>query len=112
MIMATIDPNTNAAAYIVVAILTCLTTILVALIGRRVSPKFKFRSAAYYSGYDKWANYMEKELAKEQSKVEYLQKEVEKFKEKLYEEKQASQRMRSKLLALSRKFDVDVTDVI
>lgn len=110
--MAGIDPNTDATAYILVAILTCITTVLVALIGRRVSPKLKFRSASYYSGYDKWATYMEKELAKEQAKVELLQKEVEKFKEKLYEEKQASQRMRSKLLWFGRKYDVDVSDVI
>lgn len=112
--MAALDPSTGTgtAAYIAVAVLTCVTTILVALIGRRMSPKFRLKTAAYYNGYDKWAEYMEKELSKAHSKIDELQEEVEKFKEKLYQEKQASQRMRGKLLWFSRKYNVDVSDVV
>lgn len=111
--MTVTDPSTNSAwAYVVVGILSCITTITVSLISRRVAPKIKMRIPTYYAGYEKWAQYMESELATAKTKIDELTELVENFKEQLYKERQKNQQMRSKLLWFSRKYNVDVSEVV
>ena len=107
------DPTTNNTfAYIVVAMLTSVTTIIVAVLGKRFNKKVSFHAPNDYAGYVKWVAYMEKQLEESQGTIENLRSALEEAKDKYAKEYDISSRRRIRLLDFGRKYGEDVSELV
>lgn len=103
--------KSSAAAYLIVGILTCITTIIVNLLNRKFSKKIKPEKSTE-AGYTEWVAYLERELQGVRNQNKELVKRVTELEQRLFERETLIQRMRNKLLEFSRKYNEDVSTII
>lgn len=103
--------KSSAAAYLIVGILTCITTIIVNLLNRKFSKKIKPEKSTE-AGYTEWVAYLERELQEVRNQNKELVKRVTELEQRLFEQETLIQRMRNKLLEFSRKYNEDVSTII
>lgn len=101
----------SAFAYVVVGILTCLTTIFVTILNRKFSNKIKPERSTQ-AGYSEWVAYLEREIKVLKDDNQQLNVKMADLERKLYDKDSLISRMRNKLLDFSRKYNEDVSTII
>lgn len=103
--------NSNAFAYTLVGILTCLTTLAVAWLNRKYSSRIKPERSSQ-AGYSEWVAYLEREINALRQENRQLNAKVGNLERKLYDKDTLISRMKNKLLEFSRKYNEDVSSII
>lgn len=103
--------TSSTIAYIIVGVLTCATTIAVTILNRRYSKRIK-PDRSVQSGYSEWVAYLEREIKQLKNDNGKLNERISGLEQKLYEKENLVNRMRNKLLEMSRKYDEDISNVI
>lgn len=103
--------NNNGLYYLIVGVLTCLTTLIVTWLNKKYNNRVKPRTTAQ-AGYTEWVAYLEREITALKDENKNLNGRINGLEQKVYEKDTIITRMRSKLLELSRKYNEDVSNII
>lgn len=101
----------DAMAYLIVGVLTCITTLVTVTLNQRFGKKIKPDHSAQ-AGYSEWVAYLERELKEVKRENRELNRRVDDLEDRLREKDTLINRMKSKLLEFSRKYNEDVSNVI
>lgn len=101
----------DALAYLLVGVLSSFTTIITIVLNNKYSKKAKPAHSAQ-SGYSEWVAYLEREITNVKEENKTLRRRVDSLEDRVRDKNTLIERMRAKLLDLSRKYNEDVSNVI
>lgn len=101
----------DALAYLIVGVLSSLTTLITVVLNNRYGKRIKPAQTAQ-TGYTEWVAYLEREVTNLKEENKTLNRRVGSLEDRVRDKNTIIERMRGKLLELSRKYNEDVSNVI
>ena len=109
----------QALVSILIALISSITTVVVALIGQRVSKKVRTRNPKSVAGYERLFNYLDERLKNVEQENTELRALTDRLRDSFQRERskrekveELSERRRERLLEFSRKYSEDVSALV